>query len=1099
MNRLLKNIAFFLAIATLSCLHAEAQNCGPWLTVSGWQASYTLTGTGGGPDIQGFFTWTISSQGSANATLNNGPTQCANQLQWSGLATGGSGTVNNQGVAIVCPPQNPGYMSVTGGPFDDGGGTLVVDLANNTYTFTPALALTSTITINLCSQPTTTTGGWGINPYTAGCAGFLGQTFPLPSAPGVITQSATFTALGNCAYGVTTNWTLTFTLTPMYTNTTTNVDDPCPKDGSSSIACQNQSLGEDMPIVGTGFFLHYESDRAPGRSGADSIATADAAMIGGWTLNVHHAYDSSSNTLFLGDGGQRSAWQLAGSSTYNGNYLVTSKDGSEVYVFDSSTGHHLQTLKPMTGALKYKFGYDSAGNLITVTDASGNITTIKRNGSEDPTAIVSPFSQTTTLGQDGNGFLSEVTDPLGNTANFTNGPTDLLQGRRDANKNAYTYAYDSQGRLTSDTDPVGGSTALSLSGSGSSYSVTTTTATGVTSTFQVISPSSPGEQFTNIWPIGLQATATNTQQNGQLLENATLPDGTSNSGILSADPRFGLQVPVLTSGTLTKGGLAETLSGSRTASFSIGNPFSLTEQTDTTAFNGRTYTSVFTTANLTSVGTTPMQRTTTTVLDSVERISSIQLGALTAVKFAYDSRGRLSTIKQGSRTTALTYDSNGFLASSKDPLKLTTTFTHDAAGRLLTTTLPDGRVITSTYDSNGNLTSVTPPGKSAHDFTYTAVNLTAAYTPPVVSGTGATTYAYDLDRNLTTVTRPDGKTINYGYDGAGRLNSTTTPTETVSYTYDSTTGNLSGASISGGESIAYGYNGPLPASSTWTGTVSGSVSRAYNDNFWVTSQSINSGNTIDFAYDNDGLLTKAGSLVVKRNAKDGLITGTTLGSATDARTYDSYGELTGLSTKYKTTVLYNVKFTRDADGRITTKTETIGGQENVFAYAYDTAGRLTGVAENGTNISTYTYDTNSNRLSATTSSGTVNGTYDAQDRLLTYGTTTFTYTANGELASQKVGSQKTSYQYDVLGNLISATLPNGTKITYIIDGSNHRVGEEVKGVLETGFLYDGNRIVAQLNGSNAIVSQFIYASQSHGARLHGHGRGDLPHILRSIG
>jgi len=57
-------------------------------------------------------------------------------------------------------------------------------------------------------------------------------------------------------------------------------------------------------------------------------------------------------------------------------------------------------------------------------------------------------------------------------------------------------------------------------------------------------------------------------------------------------------------------------------------------------------------------------------------------------------------------------------------------------------------------------------------------------------------------------------------------------------------------------------------------------------------------------------------------------------------------------------------------------------------------------------------------------------------------------------------------------------LPNGKKITYIVDANNHRVGKAVNGSLTTGFLYDGDRIVAQLNGSNAIVSQFVYASQT---------------------
>ena len=842
--------------------------------------------------------------------------------------------------------------------------------------------------------------------------------------------------------------------------------------------CQNQSLGEDVPIVGTGFFLHYESGRAPGSGGGDAIATADAAMIGGWTLNVHHAYDQASNTLFLGDGDQRSAWQLAAPVMFNGNTLVTSDDGTEVYAFDAN-GHHLQTLKPMTGAVKYQFGYDPAGNLVTVTDASGNVTTIQRNGSERATAILSPFSQNTTLVPDSNGFLSEVIDPAAETNNFTNGSTGLMTARSDANGNAYVYQYDTSGRLMSDTDPVGGSVQLSRTDSNSGYSVTTTTALGRTATYQVTTTGTAAEQLTNTWPSGLQATETDTPQNGQLLEVTTLPDGTNTSNTLSADPRWGLQAPVLTSGTLTKGSLVETVVGSRKASFTSGNPFSMTSQTDTATLNGRKYTTVFTTSTRTYLNTTPAKRTITTVLDALERVSSVQLGALLPVKFAYDSKGRLSTIAQGTRTTSLAYDANSFLASSEDPLELTTSFTHDADGRLLTTTLPDGRVISNTYDANGNLISITPPGKSAHDFAYTQVNLTSTYTPPVVSGTGATTYAYDLDRNLTTVTRPDGETIAYGYDSAGRLSSTTTPTETISYSYDPTTGNRSAASISRGEAIAYGYNGPLPTSSTWTGTVAGSVSRAYNNNFWVASQSINNGNTINFTDNNDGLVSKAGTLVLKRNTKDGLITGTTLGSATDSRTYDTFGALTGLTAKYQTPVLYSVKLTRDADSRITTKAETISGKKNTFTYTYDQAGRLAAVNENGASLSSYTYDSNSNRLTATTSSGTVTGTYDAQDRMLTYGTASFTYTANGELASQVAGSQTTSYKYDVLGNLIAVSLPSGNKITYIVDAENHRVGKQLNGVLQNGFLYDGSRLLAQLNGGNAIVSQFIYASQGN--------------------
>ena len=669
-----------------------------------------------------------------------------------------------------------------------------------------------------------------------------------------------------------------------------------------------------------------------------------------------------------------------------------------------------------------------------------------------------------------------MTDPAGATAKFTNDNGGLITSRTDWNGNISNYSYDGLGRLTEDSDSAGGSTTISRTDSGSGYSVSTTTAVGRTSAFQVTT-GVVGEELTNTWPSGLQAKVTKLQQSGQLAENMTLPDGTTTSDTLGPDPRWGLQTPVPLNGTLTLGNLKMTTSGSRTATLGTqGNPFSLTTQTDTATVNGRIYKSVFTSSNKTYVNTSPAKRTTTTILDSLERLGSVQVGALLPVAFAYDSHGRLSTVTQSTHTSTLTYDANGFLAGTTDPMKLTTSFTRDADGRLLTTTLPDGRVISYTYDANGNVTSITPPGKSSHDFSYTAVDLTSAYTPPTVSGTGATTYAFNADRDITTITRPDGQVIAFGYDSAGRLSSTTTPTEKISYGYDSATGNLSSASIAGGEAIAYGYNGPLPTSLTWTGSVAGNISRVYNNNFWVTSESINSGNTINFSYDNDGLITHAGALTLKLDPKDGLIKSTTLGSATDTRTFSTFGELTAYTAKYGTIVLDLVHFTRDADGRIITKTETIGGKKNMFAYSYDAAGRLTGVKKNGVSFSSYVYDSNSNRVTATTLSGTVTGAYDAQDRLLSYGGASYTYTANGELSSQTVGSQTTTYTYDVSGNLTGASLPNGAKISYILDPEDHRVGKQVNGALVTGFIYDNDKIIAQLDGGNNIVSQFIFAT-----------------------
>jgi RHS repeat-associated protein len=262
--------------------------------------------------------------------------------------------------------------------------------------------------------------------------------------------------------------------------------------------------------------------------------------------------------------------------------------------------------------------------------------------------------------------------------------------------------------------------------------------------------------------------------------------------------------------------------------------------------------------------------------------------------------------------------------------------------------------------------------------------------------------------------------------------------------------------------------------------VSGSVNRTFDNGFRVTSQNVNGANTINFTYDNDDLLTAAGSLTLTRDSQNGLITATTVGNVTDSRNHNGFAELSSYSAAHSGTGIYSASFTRDKLGRITQKVETIGGANDTYDYSYDLAGRLTQVKKNGATVAAYTYDSNSNRLSFTGPSGTINGTYDNQDRLTLYGSATFAYTANGELQSKTAGGQTTTYSYDVLGNLRNVTLPGGAQIEYVIDGQNRRVGKKVNGALAQGFLY-GDQLdpVAELDGSNQVVSRFVYGSRAN--------------------
>ena len=53
-------------------------------------------------------------------------------------------------------------------------------------------------------------------------------------------------------------------------------------------------------------------------------------------------------------------------------------------------------------------------------------------------------------------------------------------------------------------------------------------------------------------------------------------------------------------------------------------------------------------------------------------------------------------------------------------------------------------------------------------------------------------------------------------------------------------------------------------------------------------------------------------------------------------------------------------------------------------------------------------------------------------------------------------------------------------MTYVIDGMNRRIGKAVNGVLAQGFLYDSAvNVVAELDGTGAVVSRFVYGTRSN--------------------
>ena len=229
-------------------------------------------------------------------------------------------------------------------------------------------------------------------------------------------------------------------------------------------------------------------------------------------------------------------------------------------------------------------------------------------------------------------------------------------------------------------------------------------------------------------------------------------------------------------------------------------------------------------------------------------------------------------------------------------------------------------------------------------------------------------------------------------------------------------------------------------------------------------------------------------------------------------TYNALNRLTSITNPSGQTTT----FTYDALSRRTSMTHDNGVETT---YSYDVASQLLSLVHQlgATTINSfiYTYDDVGNRLSKTDNNGTAEYTYDALNRLVeavnplpsnplesfTYdevgnrvdsnqnGLSTFNvanqlnedpdftyaYDANGNQIQKmdKTTLLSTQFEYNAENQLIRVVREDGSVVTYKYDGLGRRIAKDVDGVV-TGYIYDKEDILLELDGSNNIVARYTH-------------------------
>lgn len=763
-----------------------------------------------------------------------------------------------------------------------------------------------------------------------------------------------------------------------------------------------------------------------------------------------------------------------------GDVEIASQDGTEVYHFDGD-GRHLTTTNALTGEIAFSFGYSSADALTSVTDGDGMTISISRP--DDTHAVItSPHGHQTSLLLDQDRYLISLQNPAAEAFSMTYWPGGLLRTFENPNGHGTEMFYNSDGRLIHHFDEQGHEQTLTRNTNPNGYTVQHTSPLGRVSTYETERLSGGVQHGRTSGPDQL-VTETFVYSNGT--RTLTTPDGTTMSVTEQPDSRFGASASYISALTIAlPSGRTYSMTAGRANVLSGADPLALVSQTETRTVNGRAYSATFSRSTGALSGTTPEGRQLQMTLDGNGLPTSQKWATFGALEFER-SLGLLESIEIGGdlpapRRFELDYLGSGtdagFLDTITDPQSAVIAFDRDLAGRPRSLTLGDGRERSYEFDGLGNLTGISPFGRPEHVFTYDDREYFHSYTTPGPSPT-TETHIYNADRQLELAIDGEGRIIDPAYHATnGRLLNLAFDRGTISVDYEPTTGRIHTINAPGGNRLEYGYDGFLRTSEAWSGAVTGTVELGYDNNFWVDEISVD-GDSINFVYDDDGMMTQAGDASIVRHPATGALDLTTVGNISTDFELDDFGAVETIVARFGNTAIYSASYAYNERGKITQMAETVGQSATTVTYGYNfySGGLESAVASGGMNWTHgYVLDDNGNRIS--------HGTYDTRDQVLTFGSSTFVHNGAGQIIRRTDTStgEVTEYDYDALGNLVRVSQTGMADVEYEIDGANRRIAKIVGGVTTRRYLYqDALRMVAEQDSAGNLRSRFVYGGRSN--------------------